>query len=439
MGALNPGEDTVGHQFMHPDFMNLPGCWGPIAGDTVTGQTTDGEPISSIVGDGSPRWPSWAAFTPLFNGNAYYERPHIRVSYDNQNWARPYALGVQGDTIWAPDPIYDSASFSDGFEFISHHMADVELAIDEDNVMWCIFIIENQAGINPARYWIMGLPSRDGITWDKNDTCHIILDSSKSGTNAPRETMIDCLSPTINYDSTDDGVWEMWTVDIQNHMLGAESTFVLKMISPRLDTCWYHYNGSGIASIDTCSLIPPADTMNIWHIKVRQPPWGGPERFMLATFSNSISGCGNYGQYLYYSENKGIDWAMVGGGPVIPCSESASEFDTKTYRSSFNFEIAEIGWRLPTLYSVRGCAYNSVWGTAFTEIYIRTFLTGDINGDERINILDITYIIAYLYQSGPAPEPLKSADVNSDGAVNILDITYLIEFLYLGGPEPDCP
>jgi hypothetical protein len=40
---------------------------------------------------------------------------------------------------------------------------------------------------------------------------------------------------------------------------------------------------------------------------------------------------------------------------------------------------------------------------------------------------------------GPAPISLTIADVNSDGAVNILDINYLIAYLYLGGPEPDCP
>jgi hypothetical protein len=67
------------------------------------------------------------------------------------------------------------------------------------------------------------------------------------------------------------------------------------------------------------------------------------------------------------------------------------------------------------------------------------YLCGDANDDETINILDITYLIACLYQSGLCPEPQEKADVNSDGAVNILDITYLIAFLYQGGPEPDCP
>lgn len=67
------------------------------------------------------------------------------------------------------------------------------------------------------------------------------------------------------------------------------------------------------------------------------------------------------------------------------------------------------------------------------------YLCGNVNNDNMVNILDITYMIAYLYAMGPEPIPPTSGDVNGDGLTNILDITYLIEYLYLGGPEPNCP
>jgi hypothetical protein len=66
------------------------------------------------------------------------------------------------------------------------------------------------------------------------------------------------------------------------------------------------------------------------------------------------------------------------------------------------------------------------------------YICGDSDGDGEINILDITYLIGYLYGGGPAPEPLIAADNNADQVVNILDITYLIAYLYLNGPEPIC-
>jgi hypothetical protein len=63
---------------------------------------------------------------------------------------------------------------------------------------------------------------------------------------------------------------------------------------------------------------------------------------------------------------------------------------------------------------------------------------GNANGDNTINILDITYLISFLYMGGPAPVPyaICSGDANCDCTVNILDITYLIAFLYQAGAPP---
>lgn len=73
-----------------------------------------------------------------------------------------------------------------------------------------------------------------------------------------------------------------------------------------------------------------------------------------------------------------------------------------------------------------------------TVILGQTYICGDINDDEIINILDITAVLGYLYMEGETPDPLERADANGDGLVNILDITYLIAFLYKEGPDPVC-
>jgi CubicO group peptidase (beta-lactamase class C family) len=67
------------------------------------------------------------------------------------------------------------------------------------------------------------------------------------------------------------------------------------------------------------------------------------------------------------------------------------------------------------------------------------YICGDADGDSSMNMLDILYLIAYLYKGGPTPDPLESADVDSSSSVNMLDILYLIAYLYKGGPEPVCP
>ena len=67
------------------------------------------------------------------------------------------------------------------------------------------------------------------------------------------------------------------------------------------------------------------------------------------------------------------------------------------------------------------------------------FICGDVNDNGEVNLLDIIFLINFLYMGGPAPDPMESADVNSDMTVGILDITRLISYLYKGGPAPDCP
>ena len=66
-------------------------------------------------------------------------------------------------------------------------------------------------------------------------------------------------------------------------------------------------------------------------------------------------------------------------------------------------------------------------------------LCGDPDNNGTINLLDITYLIAYLYQSGPEPVSLDMADVDRSGSINILDITYLVAYIYQFGPAPNCP
>ncbi|UCD17325.1 MAG: hypothetical protein JSV44_12890, partial [Candidatus Zixiibacteriota bacterium] len=64
---------------------------------------------------------------------------------------------------------------------------------------------------------------------------------------------------------------------------------------------------------------------------------------------------------------------------------------------------------------------------------------GDANLDTSINLLDIVFIINYLYKGGPEPTYPHLADVNSSESINLLDVTYLIRYLYWGSAAPDCP
>jgi len=62
---------------------------------------------------------------------------------------------------------------------------------------------------------------------------------------------------------------------------------------------------------------------------------------------------------------------------------------------------------------------------------------GDVNNDKSITVSDVTYLIAYLMQGGPAPVPVRDmADANCDGKPSIGDVVWLINYLFKGGPKP---
>ncbi len=76
-----------------------------------------------------------------------------------------------------------------------------------------------------------------------------------------------------------------------------------------------------------------------------------------------------------------------------------------------------------------------LWGEVVTTCCINP---GDANHDTNVNLLDITYLIGFLYNEDPAPICMYEGDANADCNVNILDITYLINHLYRFQPAPTC-
>jgi len=88
-------------------------------------------------------------------------------------------------------------------------------------------------------------------------------------------------------------------------------------------------------------------------------------------------------------------------------------------------------------------AHNEVgwgdWSAVRNFTTAMTYVCGDADGDGGVNILDATYLINYLYKSGPPPDIEEAADVNNTGNINLLDITYLINYLYKSGPALSCP
>jgi len=69
-------------------------------------------------------------------------------------------------------------------------------------------------------------------------------------------------------------------------------------------------------------------------------------------------------------------------------------------------------------------------------------LRGNVNGDigDLVNVVDLTFLVQRLFQSGATPPCPNEADANGSGATNVVDLTFLVQRLFQGGPPPPaCP
>ena len=72
----------------------------------------------------------------------------------------------------------------------------------------------------------------------------------------------------------------------------------------------------------------------------------------------------------------------------------------------------------------------------FGRILPPTYQCGDADGSSTITVSDVVYIINYIFNGGPAPDPLLAADADCSGQVTISDAVYLIGYIFSGGPAP---
>ncbi|HWR84339.1 MAG TPA: SBBP repeat-containing protein [Candidatus Deferrimicrobium sp.] len=74
------------------------------------------------------------------------------------------------------------------------------------------------------------------------------------------------------------------------------------------------------------------------------------------------------------------------------------------------------------------------------------YICGDIDAISGpagpVDVADLTYLVAYLFQGGAAPPVLAAANVDGiigpAGPVDVADLTYLVAYLFLAGAAPVC-
>jgi hypothetical protein len=147
-------------------------------------------------------------------------------------------------------------------------------------------------------------------------------------------------------------------------------------------------------------------------------------------------GCG----YVRASTDQ-VNWTTVWADNGWPPDSSWNEMDLDLSAMADSQATVYLRWTMEVndaLYTFGGWNIDDIQISAIYNSAAGEVLCGDVNGDETVNLFDVTYLISYLYMAGPQPVPLFVGNVNNDADINIFDITYMISYLYMSGPEPDC-
>ena len=64
--------------------------------------------------------------------------------------------------------------------------------------------------------------------------------------------------------------------------------------------------------------------------------------------------------------------------------------------------------------------------------------SGNVNGDDKVNLSDAVYFINYVFRDGNPPDPYIAGNVNCDTNINVSDAVWLINYIFIPGSPGPC-
>jgi hypothetical protein len=86
--------------------------------------------------------------------------------------------------------------------------------------------------------------------------------------------------------------------------------------------------------------------------------------------------------------------------------------------------------------------YEALWGELVPVFYagsieIQSCIRGDVDcSGGGINIADLVYLVDFMFNSGPPPDPYDVGNIDGLLLIDIADLVYLVDFMFNGGLPP---
>ncbi len=131
---------------------------------------------------------------------------------------------------------------------------------------------------------------------------------------------------------------------------------------------------------------------------------------------------------------KPYSWQFIGGDVPYGLEFTGDTLGTITgkpsYRATFYFTVACFDADTPQRTDTMSVSLSVVDPPA------PSYLCGDADGSDDINISDVVYLIQYIFANGSAPDPIESGDLDCGGSVDISDAILLIAHIFGNRPHP---
>ncbi len=140
------------------------------------------------------------------------------------------------------------------------------------------------------------------------------------------------------------------------------------------------------------------------------------------------------------SGSGGANPLAAGEGPVLKLyltvDVGASTNDSTTL--SFDGYSTKLPNFTSPYASFEPAVISPIVSTSSCCLGIRGNVTGD--GQDQIDIADLTFLVGYMFKSGEMPPCLDEANIDGIGGIDVADLTYLVAYMFKSGPDPAaCP
>jgi aminopeptidase YwaD len=173
-------------------------------------------------------------------------------------------------------------------------------------------------------------------------------------------------------------------------------------------TCYLTQNTTGNSDVDdgavrvtspVFELTPGPLEISYYYYLYLTDTYGGVDKLLVEI--NNSGGVGSWVEIARHDTNGGLTWRHY----EIDEADLAAAGVTPTSAMKIRFTANDDDPQSIVEAAVDGIKVRSI-------ICEPPYICGDANRDESNNMLDILYLISYLYKGGAEPDPLEAADVN---------------------------